>query len=343
LYNFFGDSTASLNQWRLVLNGVLDGGDLSDAPTFDETRHASICVEVFLLRPEFSFHPYSHHPGRQLKFLYVAITRARKNLWIMDSSERAGPMKVPEDTRSGKLFSHLAQVYWSDRNQIEIWSSTAEIPRLAVSSTTEEWLKTGRMSVLSQSSVTSNDPLHRMFLNKRYAQASVAFLRAGRKREVAICDAYLLREKARSISTTAGAARIQAFFIAANAFIACAQDSPSKQVKERLAYYGTAGECYLEARDFKNAGDSYRMAEQYATAARTYREGNRFGELVEVITQHRDVLDRGLLERLTKVAQMHYFKVCSDVSLFWIYLILSDPASGHQVSAEIRFTQEYFL
>lgn len=46
LYNFFKDSTASLNQWRLLLNGVSDGHDLRSAPTFDETRHASICVEV---------------------------------------------------------------------------------------------------------------------------------------------------------------------------------------------------------------------------------------------------------------------------------------------------------
>jgi hypothetical protein len=57
LYNFFEDSTATLNQWRLVLNGVSDGDDFSDAPTFDETRHASICVEVRCLRPEVFF-PY---------------------------------------------------------------------------------------------------------------------------------------------------------------------------------------------------------------------------------------------------------------------------------------------
>ena len=50
LYNFFGDSTATLNQWRLVLNEVSDEKNLSDAPTFDETRHANICVEVFYLR-----------------------------------------------------------------------------------------------------------------------------------------------------------------------------------------------------------------------------------------------------------------------------------------------------
>ena len=154
-----------------------------------------------------------------------------------------------------------------------------------------------------------DNPFQRMFLNKRYAQASVAFLRAGRDREAAICDAYLLREKARSISTTANAARIRAFATAAKAFIACARNSPSKQVNERLAYYGTAGECYLEARDPKNAGDSYLIAEQYAAAACAYLEGGHFDKVVEVITRHRDAIDSGLLERLTTAARVYYFEV----------------------------------
>ena len=150
-----------------------------------------------------------------------------------------------------------------------------------------------------------------MFLNKHYEQASVAFLRAGRNREARICDAYLLREKARLISASSSAVRTQAFVTAANTFVTCARDSPPK-VNERLAYYGAAGECYSEARDLKNAGDSYRMAEQYAAAARTYREGEHIDEMVELITQHGNALDSGLLERLTKVARMYYFKVDFD-------------------------------
>jgi hypothetical protein len=50
----------------------------------------------------------------------------------MDSSESAEPMKVPEDLVIPKKFSLLVQAYWSSKDQIEIWSSTAEIPRLAV-------------------------------------------------------------------------------------------------------------------------------------------------------------------------------------------------------------------
>jgi len=148
-----------------------------------------------------------------------------------------------------------------------------------------------------------------MFLNKRYAQALVAFRRAGRDREVTICNAYLLREKARLVSTATSAARIQAFISAANAFIACARDSPEHRVNERLAYHGEAGECYLEAGDPKNAGDNYLIAEQYDAAGCAYLEAERFGRLAEVITQHKESIEDAILERLTTAARIHYSKV----------------------------------
>ena len=161
-----------------------------------------------------------------------------------------------------------------------------------------------------------------MFFNKRYAQASIAFQRAKRYREAKICDAYLIRERARIISTTASAARTQAFINAASAFISCALDSPSKQVNERIAYYGAAGECYSEARDLKNAGNSYLKAKKYGAAARNYREGGYFDEMVEVITQHGKAIESGLRERLKMAAQMHYFKVCFNG---WLVSNISDP------------------
>ena len=162
-----------------------------------------------------------------------------------------------------------------------------------------------------------------MFLNKRYSQALVAFRRAGRDREVTICNAYLLREKARLVSTTASAARIQAFVIAANAFIACARDSPKQRVSERLAYHGEAGECYLEARDPKNAGDNYLIAGQYGVAGCAYLEGEHFDQLAEVIIQHRDAIESpGILGRLTTAARMHYSKV---YLYSWLFFDMSDP------------------
>lgn len=37
---------------------------------------------------------YNDSCPEKLKFLYVAITRARKNLWVVDRSETAEPMRV---------------------------------------------------------------------------------------------------------------------------------------------------------------------------------------------------------------------------------------------------------
>ena len=232
----------------------------------------------------------------------------------MDSSESAGPMKVLGDPMVHKTLltprAGILEQQGPDRDLVVNGRNTTSSGFVDSRAMVKDRQNVGTITrVLSD---TFNDHILRMFLNKRYTQASVAFLRAGRKREAVICDAYLLREKARSTSTLANAARTQAFVAAADAFIACAQECPSKQDKERLAYYGTAGECYSEARKLKKAGDSYRMAEQYAAAARTYREGEFFDELAEVITQHGNALDNGLLERLRKVTQMYYFKVYSN-------------------------------
>ena len=66
----------------------------------------------------------------------------------MDSSESAEAMKVHEVLAiSGKKSSYLVQAYWSSKDQIEIWSSTSEVPRLAVASSSEEWSETGRSLV----------------------------------------------------------------------------------------------------------------------------------------------------------------------------------------------------
>ncbi len=48
LYNFFADSTASLAQWRVVLNGIEKSKQdpWHPPPQFDNIYHASICNEV---------------------------------------------------------------------------------------------------------------------------------------------------------------------------------------------------------------------------------------------------------------------------------------------------------
>lgn len=136
LYNFFEDSSADLSSWRVVLNGLSDRHRqlMEAAPTFDSIRHAKICTE--------------------LKFLYVAITRARKNMWIVDRSQKAEPMRL----------------LWTSKDQVHNCTPGTDVPHLAVSSTPDEWADQG----------------HTLFRNKRYFQAMHCYERAFLSKEAQI-------------------------------------------------------------------------------------------------------------------------------------------------------------
>jgi len=148
-----------------------------------------------------------------------------------------------------------------------------------------------------------------MFTNKRYAQALVAFQRAGKNREVAICHAFLLRENARAVPDDQVRERADAFTEAGEKFSTCAEESQLQQRREKLVYYTNAAECFVQGRRLMEAGGCFVRAEQYSKAARVYREGGHFDEMVEVLEEHGHQIEANLVAQLKKVAQMNYFKV----------------------------------
>ena len=106
---------------------------------------------------------------------------------------------------------------------------------LQVTSTAEEWERTGRA----------------LFENKNYRQAAICFDRIGLVFEESVATAYRLRQQARAIvgkGTSAAAARREAHRIAAKRFEACSKNTPS--VKDRKTYLVTAARCFLEADDW---------------------------------------------------------------------------------------------
>ncbi|KIM48469.1 hypothetical protein M413DRAFT_440213 [Hebeloma cylindrosporum] len=259
LYKFFEDSSVDLSQWRLVLNLLSDqSGQEMAAPRFDEIRHAGVCSE--------------------LKFLYVAITRARKNLWLVDCSEKSEPMRV----------------FWTSRNEIQNCHPGSDVPKLAVSSSPEEWEKSGRT----------------LFSNKRYLQAMHCFERAGLAREAAVSHTYYLREVARSMPISSSKPglllRQNAFLAAAEAFVECS--GSAKNAKEKKAYLRSAGDCFEHARDDYRAAQSYAQAEEYNTAVKLYRKCARFDEAVAIVTRNRQEVEEDVAENLIGVARLFYFK-----------------------------------
>ncbi|KAG1738629.1 uncharacterized protein EDB91DRAFT_1347576 [Suillus paluster] len=205
LYNFFEDSVIDASRWRVILNGVEGQGY---APDFyrDETRYAGIYSE--------------------LKLLYVGITRARKNMWIFDKSDKSDAMRI----------------FWTSRNLIQNCARGSDVPPLAVSSTPEEWASSGRS----------------LFLHKRYLQAIHCFQRAGLLREVKVCEAYILREAARS-SVGVALLNVQqkAFITAADAFADCGAAATGN---EKRQYYRTSAACYFRGGEDVKAADTYLKA-----------------------------------------------------------------------------------
>ncbi|KAH8101589.1 hypothetical protein BXZ70DRAFT_104267, partial [Cristinia sonorae] len=257
LYNFFEDSTVDLSQWRVVLNVLPGDARQINCPRFDDTRHSGVCRE----------------------FLYVAITRARKNLWIADTSERGGPMRA----------------VWDAKGQVQNCTPGDTVPQLATTSTPEEWAQTARI----------------LFDNRRYMQAVHSYERAGFVREKDVAYAYHLREMARAkvVASRAQAqpdiARNEAYLTAAYAFLSSAKVAENRQ--ERLAYYRIAAECFAEGDDFGKAGEAYLSAAEYTRSAQHYRKAGMFDEAVDVIKAHNKDIPEQAAEKIMDIAKIHYF------------------------------------
>lgn len=249
LYNFFQDSLVS-TEWRVILNEVEDRKRAGfSVPTFDELRHLGVCSE--------------------LKFLYVGLTRARNHLWIWDNSEQANAMKL----------------FWEPKGLIDIKRPGDDIPRLAVSSTPEEWYKMGRI----------------LFSRKNFQQAVVCFDRASDPLLSAISQAFHLRKLARVIEAGTDA-RKRSFLKAAKIFEECAQGSHDQS---RVCWVRCA-ECYVEAGDDRKASDAYCAAEEFTKGAQYARKAAAFDRAVEIIQTSQ--VDEHVAASIRAVCQVVYLR-----------------------------------
>ncbi|KAJ7237474.1 hypothetical protein B0H12DRAFT_1238216 [Mycena haematopus] len=252
LYNFFADSGVTETAWRVVLNAIDNG---PPAPALD-TRHASVCTE--------------------LKFLYVAITRARNNLWIADCSAKGEPMRM----------------LWTSKDQVQNCALGTDTPRFAISSTPEEWGELGR----------------KLFDNKQFSQARLCYTRAYMPHEAAVAEAYHLREEAREKPCSLRReilSRKAAFRAAGTSFMSCAKNDGGDAAQ---VYFRTAGECFEIAEDIVQAIAAYKLARLFGRVAELYRHLGKFDEAVATVQNHgQDIADPGIVKRIINVARSFYF------------------------------------
>ncbi|KAJ7222598.1 hypothetical protein GGX14DRAFT_664393, partial [Mycena pura] len=253
IYNFFADSEVSEAQWRVVLNVVGHG---VPAPAFDSVRHASVCME--------------------LKFLYVAITRARNNIWIADCSTKGESLRI----------------FWTSRSLVQNRILGTDARRFAISSTPSEWREQGR----------------KLFDSNHFWHAKICYERAMMPHEAAISQAYHLREEASGMPQVDHReinARMKAFLSGAAAFMACARKEMDAKTSQQ--YFCEAAACFEQAEKFDRAIAAYGEGRAFTKVAVLYLELSKFKEAVATIQIHSQDIDRGVAERVTVEASLYYY------------------------------------
>ncbi|KAJ4470931.1 hypothetical protein J3R30DRAFT_3531939 [Lentinula aciculospora] len=261
LYDFFGDSPAKLSQWRLILNALNERSGVA-APDFEKNkqRYASICSE--------------------LKFLYVAITRARENVWIVDSSKSGEPMRM----------------YWTERDLVRNIEPGMNAPKLATSSKPEDWARQGRL----------------LFDRNKWTEAKHCFERALQPENVAIAEAYRLREKAERSSLDKSNVKLRniQFREAAEAFYQCSRSAGPKRM---LDFIRISGDCYEIAGEYLPAARNYHLARRFSDSVRCYRKADHYDEAVSIVQTEPDV-EPSLAAATIRVAKMLYFNQVQSLS-----------------------------
>ncbi|KAG7450840.1 uncharacterized protein BT62DRAFT_1001654 [Guyanagaster necrorhizus] len=257
IYDFFADSPAGPAQWRVVLNAIKESKqDPRNTPQFDHIHHASICSE--------------------LKCLYVAITRARANIWIADGSETGEPMRI----------------FWTSKNLINNFTPGSDVPRLASESTPEEWAAEGR----------------ELFNAKHFSQAKHCYRKANLPLLASIADAYDLRMKARNVVGTSRQKvleRRSCFAEAAKSFSECANFTSNP--RDSLTYLRISGECFEQADKKDRAAEKFLLAQEYTRAAELYRDIGKFDDAVAIVKAHEDEMPSNVVESVIKLARLAYF------------------------------------
>ncbi|KAJ7576870.1 hypothetical protein C8J56DRAFT_1171170 [Mycena floridula] len=228
LLNFFKDSSLDASQWRVILNSLQD--DRLSVPTFDSVKHAAVCTD--------------------LKFLYVAITRARENIWIADTSSKSEPMRT----------------YWNRKSLVSNVTPQMNAPQLARTSTPEEWAQTGES----------------LFENEKFDYARRCFVKASLPNRAAIAEAYHLLTKAEVIPESKTLQRKQAFDAAAIAFLEACVFSDNR----RPVHYIACAECFLKAGQNESAAKALLDGKQYTRAAELYRDLKQFDEAIHITQNH---------------------------------------------------------
>ena len=255
LWNFFTDSPCP-GGWRCLDSLKTKSGN------FDSMKHAGMCSE--------------------LKQFYVAITRARIRLSIIESEEA--------------LAAQVADLLKQDLSS----------PLVEVTTSSDPGFLTELISLRS----ISHDPKRwsdrgwELMQRKQYKDSAICFRRAKDNRGETCATAYIFEEEGRRLASVddAEAAR-DCFWSAAQKFTELEMIAEAVRNLEKMEEYkeaawlwarygkpGKAAPLFARARMFSEASDHYHQALSYDKAADALRHGDLAERLVQYVTTNQKKL-----------------------------------------------------
>lgn len=138
-----------------------------------------------------------------------------------------------------------------------------------------------------------------------YANASLCFERAEDLWWKLVSDAHRAEQLAIVMPVT-HPRRITAFRACAEAFQACADDSPTADDFQTLMI--SSARSFVQAKDHKAAAKAFRQASKLNEAAWHYRLAGCFDEALDIIHSSPLEVDKRLAESITDVAKVVYTK-----------------------------------
>ncbi|CAG8896595.1 unnamed protein product [Penicillium egyptiacum] len=271
VYDFFGSSGLGSSYRCLHM--------LVQAPRaqFDAQKHAALCSE--------------------LKSLYVAVTRARKQLWFMETQENSVDPILQTLSQSNSL--ELAEVVKQKDPDV---AAKVMVLRAGGSVDPERWLK--RAAHL----------LHR----KSFAEALFCYKKANDPRGMTHSQACLHEQEGRSYRAAGDTEEFTACYEKAIVlFLEIGLISEAAMCYEGLGQFGKVAEiwkargqyqkaaCFYEKGNFfTEASECYHSCGQYEAAIEVLRRGDQFDQLVTYANRNRAYLSEPTLLRYSRLCNI---------------------------------------
>ncbi|KAF8533500.1 hypothetical protein BDD12DRAFT_898763 [Trichophaea hybrida] len=232
----------------------------------------------------------------ELKHLYVAITRPRIQLWILESAPEAAEPIVKLLTENENRFDPLVEVV--KRSDPDIGQKLKRL-KPAVSSDPKKYSEMG----------------YKLLQRGLYSEANFCFRKAADVRGQTISRAHMNMEEGRGHRGDGSTGKfLELFREAVRLFREASQLGNAAFCLEEMNHLEEAGdvwveigrrekaaELYMQSHSWLKAFECYDMIESHAEAAAALRQGEQFDHLVQYLAENRDRFEHSQLAAYSKL------------------------------------------